>query len=209
MVTPTEGGSGSPHRSGVSAFGSKTPHHHRLFPNLQPLFPVPSIKAERIELRGFRQHSCHPWPAIGSASRFACLRAPGTDVVSAVRIGADRWAAGADGPGLAPVPLPGLRRAVQRAHRHRAEPDLVPRRRDRPRRALASSLPSQPARPRRDVPGPRHRGQSRGGTHLGGQCAASGRLPQPGGSAVAMMSCGPSCGPALAAESMSQLIAGG
>jgi putative transposase len=47
---------------------------------------------------------------------------------------------------------------------------------------------------------------SRAGT---GRCAASGRLPQPDGSAVAMMSCGPSCGPALAAESMSQRIAGG
>ena len=47
---------------------------------------------------------------------------------------------------------------------------------------------------------------SRAGT---GRCAASGRLPQPDGSAVAMMSCGPFCGPALVAESMSRLIAGG
>ena len=41
------------------------------------------------------------------------------------------------------------------------------------------------------------------------RCAASGRLPQPGGSAVAMTSCAPFCGPDRTAGSMFQPTVGG
>src|SRR5215211_8672452 len=48
-------------------------------------------------------------------------------------------AAGAHGPGLSPVPLPGLRQAVQRAQWWPAEPHPLPLGRDRPGGAVAAS----------------------------------------------------------------------
>src|SRR3954454_15874275 len=75
------------------------------------------------------------------------------------------WVAGRDGaprarrPGLSPVPLPGVRQAVQRTLRHAAEPNAIPLRCHRARGALASALQTEPARSARDVRRARHRVQ--------------------------------------------------
>ena len=96
-------------------------------------------------------------------------------------------------------PGSGRRRTLEQASRGEA----IARERPAPDRAgeFANGILSFVIRP-----SSRTTAASRTGT---GRCAASGRLPQPGGSAVAMMSCGPFCGPALVAESMSRRIAGG
>src|SRR4051794_38639647 len=96
-------------------------------------------------------------------------RLDGWDAVRSVRVGGGDGAARAHRPRLPSLPLPRLRQAVQRAFRHAPEPDAVSVRRHRPRGALAAALQAEPARPARDVPGPRRRVQSRGGAGVGGQ----------------------------------------
>src|SRR4051795_11170967 len=75
----------------------------------------------------------------------------GEDAVLGLWVGGRDGATRAHRPGLPPVPLPGLRQAVQRAQRRCAEPGAIPLRRHRPRGALAPARQAEPAGPARDV----------------------------------------------------------
>src|SRR3954469_18345076 len=68
----------------------------------------------------------------------------GEDAVLGLWVGGRDGATRAHRPGLPPVPLPGLRQAVQRALRHPPEPDPVSLRCHRPRGALASARQTEP-----------------------------------------------------------------
>src|SRR5687768_4760060 len=91
--------------------------------------------------------------------RAASHRGAGEDAVFGMRIGSRVGATRAHRPGLSPVPLPYVRQAVQRALRHRAEPDPVSLRCHCPRGDLALALQTGPARSARDVRRARHRVQ--------------------------------------------------
>src|SRR5215213_7423730 len=120
---------------------------------IEPLLPPPPKRV----LSGLAPRPLADAGSVGY--RAASHRGADEDAVLGMRIGSRDRATRAHRPGLSPVPLSGVRQAVQRALWHRAEPHPVSVRCHCPRGALALALQAGPARSARDVRRARHRVQ--------------------------------------------------